>query len=88
MYCFGQGTKDQTISFKFAQEGAKLLRGWGQSVQFVSIKNGPHELLTKDVLTHLEKFIVKEAPGPTQALTKMVNEITKFFDSLTSSGVL
>lgn len=64
------------------------MQKWGQPVRFVPIKDGPHELLTKDVLVHLEKFIVAEAPGPTQALTKMVNEITKFFDSLTDSGML
>lgn len=49
------------------------------------IKDGPHTLFNKEVLDLLDSFIRAEADGPAEALSKMVRDLTQFFDGLTAN---
>lgn len=61
------------------------MRNWGLQVQLHQIQDGVHELFTTEVLEKLDHFIMEEAPGPARALTRIVTDLTQFFDSLAAN---
>lgn len=77
---FAKGTEDVAVSFDYAQLSADRIRQTNVTVNFTSIPGEGHVILNQLVIDTIEMYIVERAPGTTQFLKTMIEELTDTFE--------